>query len=129
MGFKDYRNEDAIDMLADLIDPALVILQDQDVRFLAQQGNTLKVARLVMKKHPRTLLEILARMDGVDVEDYSISAPQILIKLLKLMEDKDLMYFFGLARAGANDVFSGSATENTEESEPSDASEDTTKQG
>lgn len=116
MEFKEYRNEDAIDMLADLIDPATTILQDKDLALAAKKGGTFKLAKLVMKKYPKELLEILARVDGADVNNYSISAPQILMKLIKLMNDEDMMYFFGLAGQSESKGSSGSATANTEES-------------
>lgn len=117
MDFKDYKNEDAIDMLADLIEPATAIFQDKELAFIAKQNNVFKLARLAMKKHPTEIIEILARIDGVEKEKYSISAPRIIAKLINLIQDKDMMYFFGIAEQSVNEGSSGSATESTEERE------------
>lgn len=116
MNLSDYKNEDAIELLADIIEPASVIFQDKDLQFVSKQGNTFKLVRLAMKKHSKEIMEVLARVDGVNVEEYSITAPQILIKLTKLMSDKDMMSFFGLQESEKNGS-SGYATENTEEKE------------
>lgn len=117
MTLKDYTNEDALDMLADLIEPASAIINDPDVKFVGKQGNVLKVVRLAMKKHPKEILQVLARIDGEDVETYSVNAPQMLMKLIRIVSDRDMMAFFGLAGAGENDGSFGSATANTEEEE------------
>ena len=117
MGFSDYQNEDAIDLLADLLEPASVIFSDKDLQFMAKQGNTFKIARLAMKKHKKELLEILARIDGVPVDEYKVTAPALIMKLITLMNDKDMMRFFGLAATSGSGASSTSVTETTVESE------------
>lgn len=113
----DYTNEDAIDVLADIIEPASIIFQDKNLQMLSKQGNLLKLARAAMKWHKREVLEILARIDGEDIETYRVTAPQIIVKLMSILQNKDLMYFFGFADQREKEDSSGSATENTQEEE------------
>lgn len=95
MKFSDYKNEDAIELLVDLIDPLEEIANDEEIK-KSMSGDIVpvKIAKVLLKKHPKELLQILARIDGTPVEKYKISAAGIVGKLVSLLNNEDFLSFF-----------------------------------
>ena len=120
----EIQNEDAIDVLADLLDPIAEISKDKGVTApnKDEDGNPVPKTRLeavqyVMKHHNRAVLKILAILDGVPLEEYNVNVVQVPLKVYELLNDKDMLAFFQSQGLNLSGVFSGSATENTEAEE------------
>lgn len=96
MKISDYKNEDAIELLADLLDPVEEIATDDEVKAAMTGDNVvpMRIAKVILKKHPKAIMEIFARIDGTAVDEYEISVPEILGKLIGLFNDKEFMAFF-----------------------------------
>lgn len=107
----EIQNEEALDVLADILGPVMEIAQDKNVK---AQGGKMAAIQYVIKNHKKALLMILAALDGVPYEDYNINIIQIPIKVTELLNDKDLMDFFQSQGLTISDESSGSATANTE---------------
>lgn len=94
MRLSEVKNEDALDMLADLIEPASEILADKKVQELIKTKNRGAIIKGLIKDHKKTIIEILAIIDGVPVEEYEVNVFTLPIKLLDLLNDKELVSFF-----------------------------------
>lgn len=93
----EIKNEEAIDLLADLIEPASEIFTDTEVVTKIRNGtNKLLVARVILKNHKKSLLEILATINGVTVEEYEGTAVSIIKDVIELCNDKELLDFLSI---------------------------------
>lgn len=91
----ELKNEQAAEMLADLIEPAAAIFTDTEIREALKESKMAGV-KLAMKKHSKDLIDLLAAVDGADRETYTVNAMQIVSKTLKMLSDKDLIQAFTL---------------------------------
>lgn len=111
----DYRDEEALDLLADIIEPATKILADEEVREAYKTGNMLKVASVAIKRHKENVLEIMAAMEGVPRKEYHCNIFTLPARVLEITNDKELMTFFtSQVQEMVQSISSGHATENTE---------------
>lgn len=110
-------NEDALDLLADILDPVMVLGADKELEALFKKKETVAAVRLALKKHKAEIMTILAALDGEDVKTYRINIVQIPTRLFQLLNDEDMATFFESQGLKISGLFSGSATENTEVTE------------
>ncbi len=117
----EIQNEDALDVLAELLDPIAELSKDKEIRRpnKNEKGEDvpktkLEMVQIAIRKHKRAVLKILATLDGVPLEEYNINLIQIPLKVYELLNDEDMMAFFQSQGLNLSDAFSGSATENTE---------------
>lgn len=89
----DYKGEDALDLLADILEPATMILADPAIK-AAFSRSKIEAVKVAIKKHKHEVLEILARMDGVTVEELDCNVMTLPARLLEILSDKQLMAFF-----------------------------------
>ena len=113
----DYKDGEAIELWADLLEPMGRIIQDAEVRSTIQTGKTpLEIAQAILKKHSDDAAEILNRIDPTP-----LTGMNIIIRLVALFkeisENEDMKGFFGFAETQTDGEFSGSATANTEDAE------------
>lgn len=100
MKISEFKNEDAIDLLADLIDPVSSILGDEEIKKAFQaNASKMQIAKMCLKNHKQEALEILAKMDGKEVEEYSCNPITIIKDLIILLNDKELVDFFSEQQA------------------------------
>lgn len=110
----DYKNEEALDLLADILPPVTTIFADKAfVEHL--QGNKIEAVQYVIKKHKTAVLSILARLEDVPVDEYQCTIFTLPVVLVNLLNDPDLLDFFKSQGLKINEESSGSAMENTEE--------------
>lgn len=114
MKLSDYKDEKALDLLADLIEPASEILGDNAVRDAASAGKTLRAVSIAIKNHKKSVLQVLAALDGVPVEEYHCNVMTLPLKLVELFDDPDIAQLFSFAGQKVAPNLSGSLTENTE---------------
>ena len=114
MKLSEYQGEAALDILADLIEPAGEIMSDKQIGDVFKE-NRFKAIGLAIKNHKKAVMQILATMDGVPVEEYKCNVFTLPVKILELLNDPDIVQLFTYQgqTGGANS--SGSASENIEE--------------
>ena len=110
----EFRGEEALDVLADLIDPCVEIFSDKKLVSLLRGKNKAEAAKVAIRGHKKSILEIMALLDGEDPETYSPRLLDLPVKLLELLNDKELVDLFSLQGQELNKTNSGSASENTE---------------
>lgn len=95
----DYKNEDAIEVLADIIEPLSVIIADEDVK---KEKNKMKAISIALKRYKKQVIQILARIDNVPVEKYECNALTLPLKVVEFISDKEVLDF--LESLGAMEV-------------------------
>lgn len=125
MKLSEYRGDDALEVLAELLEPAVEILADADIAAAWRDKNPnktrgqkqLKAVSIAIKKHKEAVIAILAALDHETPDEYreKINVVTLPKKLLEVLNDKDLRTFF-TSQEQTKDVPSGSASASTEES-------------
>lgn len=113
----EIKNEEALDVLADLLNPIAELSKDDGLKKIYKNGGKLPAVQYAIKNHKKAVLEMLAILDGENPETYEVNMIQIPIKVTELLNDEDVLGFFqsqGLIVSGAS---SGSVTENIKEAE------------
>jgi C-terminal processing protease CtpA/Prc len=114
----DYKNDAAVDLWADLLDPLSDILTDEKVRKVVQGGKSrIEIAKEILKGHKKEAVEIMLRID-----DTPIDGLNIVLRLVDIITDignnEEIKGFFGFAgQEQTGSESSGSHTENTEAKE------------
>ena len=113
MGITDIRDEEALDTLADIIEPAAEIFQDKELVDLIRSGNKVKAISVGIKGHKKSIMEILAALERVPVEEYHCGILTMPAKLLEILNSKAFSEVFISQGQKLVSTFSGSATEST----------------
>lgn len=123
MRLSDFKGEEAIDVLADIIEPITKILTDSEIQELSKQKDVpaLKYVKPMLKNNKKEVIEILARLDNKPVEEYTkgMSLLTLPAQVLELINDPELQSLFR-SQEQSNQMSSASSTpamENTEAGE------------
>lgn len=115
MKLEEFKNEDAIDLVADLIEPMSKIFTDEDLKKAAREKKTrAELVKIALKNNKEAIVEIMARLEGETVEAYQCTPISLLASVLELLKDKELLAFFQTQGQEILGRSSGSVTENTE---------------
>ena len=108
----EIRGEDALDILADLIEPVAEFSEDKIFVSYVRAGKNIKAVRHALKDHKKAVLTIMAILEGEDPKAYNPPLVALPVMLLQLLNDPELIALFQSEQTVTS---SGSATENTEE--------------
>ena len=114
MKLSEYQGEAALDLLADLIEPAGEIMSDKEIGEVFKK-NRFRAIGLAIKNHKKAVMQILATMDGVPVDEYKCNVFSLPVKILELLNDPEMIQLFQYQGQTGDANSSGSASENTEE--------------
>lgn len=118
MKLSEYENEDALELLADILEPTARIFADGAISQLYSSGAPkIKLIQTALKKHSKELVEILARLEGVKPKEYKGNIITMTKTLLDVLNDEGLKDFFSLQAQTEAQTSSTSATENIEDNE------------
>lgn len=92
MKLSDYKNEDAIEVIADILEPLSVIFTDEEIK-KEKNKNRMKAVSMALKKYKKEVIQILARIDDVPVDKYECNALTLPMKVLEVMNDKEVQDF------------------------------------
>lgn len=111
---RERTNEETLDLFAFLLEPVAELLADQQLVDLLKNSTPLKAVQFAAREHKKAVIEILARLDGEEPDEYKVNLIQIPIKLLKLLNDPQVQELFSSQDQTSTAASSGPATENTE---------------
>lgn len=132
MMLSDFQDEEALDLLADIIEPVGTILEDEEIAKIYEEGTKskedtksgnfgiklkLKLVSVMIRNHKREVIEILAKLDKKDVADYHCNVLSLPVTLLSILNDPLMMDFFVPQVQKKGETSFGPVTENTEETE------------
>lgn len=92
----EYKDEKALDLLAEIMEPAVEIMSDKAIKDAAGDGNKITIAKEVIKRHKKQVMEILAAMEGVPVEKYHCNILTLPMRVLEILNDEELIQVFTL---------------------------------
>ena len=126
----EYKDEEAIELLADLLDPVATIFTEKDTVKYMREQNYVKAVATAVKGHSKEVKEIMATLEGVPVKEFHCDLLTLPKMLIDLFNDPLLQDFFTVQAQMASDMDisekpSGSVTENTKGKEKSDTSSNT----
>lgn len=114
----EYKDEEALDLLADIVEPVAAIVQDETVKRAFKGANRMpRVVRAIIKTHKKEVLEVLARLEGVPVEEYHCNIFTLPGKVIEILNDGELLGFFSTAAGETANGSSSPAMEITVETE------------
>ena len=119
MRISDYHGEEALDLFADLMFPASEILADKEVVSLARSGQVFRSVQKAIKGHKKEVIEILARIEGVEPDEYAktlnpFTLPKVVLENLNDAQENGLVDgLFPLRGQKIESGTSGSAMANT----------------
>lgn len=111
----EYKDEEALDLLADIIEPVSEIMGDKAVAENLRSNNKGKAIKLAIKNHKKSVIEVMAILEGVSVSEYHCNLLTLPLLLLKVLNDPELVSFFSSQAEIISQNTSGSATESTED--------------
>lgn len=116
MATKKRTNDEALDLFADLLEPAAEIIGDKEVADILKSGDKpIKAIKVAIKKHKSAVVEVLARIDGVEPSKYEVNVLTLPVKLIELLNRPEVQELFtSQGQENAAGSF-GSVTENTED--------------
>ena len=124
MRLSDFRGEEAIEVLADIIEPLAFICADPEIIALNQQeGGTpmLAYVKPMLKNHSKEVVEILAILNRQPAEEYkaTLTLATLPLQVLEMINDPEIQNLFHSQSQSPVDLsaFSGSVMESTEAEE------------
>lgn len=114
----DYKNEEAIELWGDLIEPMTNILGDpKTAKVMRSKKPPLIVAKTILTAHKDDAMAIMLRIDPTPIDGINILTRLVSV-VLEFMNNPDFKDFFGSAgQAKTESESSGDATESTEDDE------------
>lgn len=113
----EYKDEEALDLLAELFEPMASFFMDDEFVKTFDSGNRLGAVKIAIKNHKPEVMQILAAMEGVPVEEYHCNVMTLPIRLYQLITTPEIAGFFTSVATRTSGTSSGSVTGNTGESE------------
>lgn len=114
MKLSDYKGEEALDIIVDLLEPMTKIMSDKEIAQAYQEVSKLEAIKIAIKNHKKEVIEILAILDGADPKEYEVNIFTLPVKLLEILNDPELVKLFGSQGQTGGAISSGSVSENTE---------------
>lgn len=128
MKISDFKGENAIEFIGDIIEPVSKIFSDEIVRgfFSKNADNKSAIVKHICKEYATEAIEVLAAMQGITPEEYEGNPFTIMMQVFEIMNDPDLLSVFTLSEQKTASTSFGSASTNSED-EISKLSPDTLK--
>ena len=112
MKLSDFKGEKALDVLADILEPAVEIMADAEVKNTAKEKGKVAAISYAIKNHKTAIIKIMAVLDDTPVEEYEVNILTLPAKLLELLNDEDVAQLFTSQSQQKAVNSSGSASEN-----------------
>lgn len=90
----DYKNEEALELVVDLIEPVGRLFADQEFVKAVQAGKRLQAVKLAISNHKKDIILVLARLNDQTVEEYKGNIVTMTAQLIEIMNDEELSDFF-----------------------------------
>ena len=121
MNLTAYRGDDALDILADLMEPVVEIFGDRELAEAWRENRAMAV-KMALKGHKKSVFQMLAIIDREDYEDpealeaykQRFNVFTLPARLMELFNDPVLVDLFTSQVPNTDKTSFGPATENTE---------------
>lgn len=117
----EIKDEEAMEVLAEILDPASVLIADEEFKEAVRgskekkiKPDRMKAVKIAITKHRDEIVKIMALLDGTPVEDFHYNVLTLPQMVLSILNDKELISFFSPQAENNSKESSGSAMVNTE---------------
>jgi hypothetical protein len=91
----EIKGEEALDVLAEIIEPAAEIFTDEAVKKALTEGkNKLEAVKVVLKNHKKAVIAVMAALEGVAVKEYQPPLLALPTMLMEILNDPELQKLF-----------------------------------
>lgn len=93
----EIQDDEAMDLLADIMDPLADICSDPKIKEMSEgekKATKLEVIKYVMKNHKEPLKLIMAKLEGVPVEEYHYNVLTLPLVLLEIFNEPEVAKLF-----------------------------------
>ena len=91
----EIKGEEALDVLAEIIEPAAEIFTDEAVKKALTEGkNKLEAVKVVLKNHKKAVIAVMAALEGVAVKEYQPPLLALPTMLMEVLNDPELQKLF-----------------------------------
>lgn len=117
--FKKLSDEEKLDLIADVFDPAAKIVSDPSVKkaYANGEGRAIDIFKAALKADHDSVIEILAAFAGVEKSSYVLNMVDPISVYADIVTNSELVSVFAYAGQLGGAKSSGSHTENTTENE------------
>lgn len=114
MKLSQFKNEEAIDVLAELMEPFATIVTDETFRGLFQNKTpNIKVVQYLLKEHKKEVIDVIAILHRTTPDKLEFNIATLTKDLVELLNDEEIMAVFR-SQGQIMEASSTSATENIE---------------
>ena len=89
----EIKGEEAIDVLANIIEPIVDIVNDDDVRN-GFETNVAKSVAIALKKHKEEVMQIFAAIDGKEVAELEIDLLTLPATIVQILNEPEVRSLF-----------------------------------
>ena len=89
----EIKDNEALDLLADMLEPMITISSDPELKKMKGEDR-LKIVQYIIRNHKEPIMQILAMLDGVPVEEYHCSVLTLPATLLELFNHPEVSKLF-----------------------------------
>lgn len=118
----EIKGDNAIDVIADILDPVAVMLADKEVeKTIKSKVPVIVKAQVILKRQKKAILEILAILNQVDPKEFNPSLIELPVMLMSVIQDieahPELKILFQSQGQMTTSVSSGAVMEPTQGTE------------
>lgn len=95
MKLSDYQNEEALDVLADILEPASALIGDKGVEAALRNGKpSLLVAKVAIKNQKQAVVELVSYLHRKKPGEYKFTMISLISDLLDILNDPEITQLF-----------------------------------
>lgn len=114
----ELQQEEAIEVLGEIIDPLATIFADKEViDTIRGNGTKVQAINIVCRKYASELIDIMAAVDGVPRSEYKVNIFTLPVAVMAIINDEELKDFFTSQVVGLIPDISTSPAEPTTDTE------------
>lgn len=123
MRLSDFKGEEALEVLGEIIEPLVAIISDEEIQKLVKGGKKpapIKFVKPALKNHKKEIIEVLAALNRKPVKEFEqevnlLNLPVMIVDLINDPEVQNLFRSQGQINTKSSPL-TGSAMENIEAS-------------
>ena len=111
MKISELKDEKAIYALGEMMEPLATVFADDELVETFKSGQNIKAVSMLLKRHAKETMKILAAADGVPEEEYHCNLLTLPAKVLEIVNAPEVQELFTFAETKTDGAFSISASE------------------
>ena len=120
----EFKDDEAMDVLVEILEPSSNLIKNNKFKLTIRgdkekniKPNKMQAIKIAITENRKDVVKIMATLNETPVEDFHYNLLTLPKMMVELFNDKELIDFFQYRGETDLEIPSGSATENTEESQ------------